>query len=62
MRLPDFLIYGVQHNVGQSFFRRMTRKDPHYWRANIGCLEGTASSALDFSLLDDASTPVVDDA
>lgn len=39
-----------------------TRKDPHLWRANIGCLEGVDPYTLDAGVNDGASLSVMEDA
>jgi len=36
-----------------------TRKDPAFWRANVGCLENVDPFTLDSSVIDGASTSVV---
>jgi hypothetical protein len=39
-----------------------TRRDPQFWRANIGCLEGIDPYKLEAGVADGASLSVVEDA
>ena len=63
-------LYQFNTRVAQHFFCRhcgvatfnRTRKDPQYWRANIGCLDTVDAYALDYDVLNGALTSVVSDA
>jgi hypothetical protein len=66
----DLAVYQFNTRVAQHYFCRhcgvhtfnKTRKDPLYWRVNIGCLEGVDPFALEVSVLDGAAASVVSDA
>jgi hypothetical protein len=66
----DLAVYQFNTRVAQHFFCRhcgvatfnRTRKDPQYWRANIGCLDAVDAYALDYDVLNGALTSVISDA
>lgn len=66
----ELVVYQFNSRVAQHFFCRhcgvatfnKTRKDPLYWRANIGCFADADLYALETSVLDGASTSVISDA
>jgi hypothetical protein len=66
----DLTLYQFNTRVAEHYFCRhcgvatfsKTRKDPLYWRANLGCLKDVEPYALDVSVLDGASTTVIGDA
>jgi hypothetical protein len=66
----ELTLYQFNTRVAELYFCRhcgvpafnKTRKDPLYWRGNIGCLEGVEPYALDSSILDGVSTTVISDA
>lgn len=66
----DLTVYQFNTRVAQHFFCshcgvatfNKTRKDPRFWRANIGCFEGVDPYALEVSILDGVSTSVIGDA
>jgi len=62
LSLYQFNTFTAEHyfcrHCGVYTFNR-TRKDPAYWRANIGCLDNVDPFSLASSVLDGASTSVV---
>ncbi|MCX4163304.1 MULTISPECIES: GFA family protein [Paraburkholderia] len=63
-------LYQFNTHVARHYFCRhcgiypfhQTRKSPHQWRINLGCLEGVDPYALEATVADGASLSVVEDA
>lgn len=66
----DLSVYQFNSRVAQHFFCRhcgvatfnKTRKDPLYWRANIGCFDDVDPFAFTATVIEGAATSVIGDA